>query len=477
MSQLGQSQEDPTEEVVGLDAMELLQRFKEIGAEGATQWGSNGMTLTQLKAVAGTIGVKQSQNKGDLVTAIDLKLHNQQKLQKIKGEAKKGGAACDTRGFRKDKNTVPRLLNLLFERPNELQQSGVLASRMQLQDKELNDKCPVFSIVANLFNNKDHRTGGLVARHEQLVEANIDPDAVPECGLITAKIVHELFRTVRLDYAKAHKNYQQSGQHNGYDFVQFCHGANRLDVLYMHLYLTTRGPRDLAQFCQEGHEFDGGVDSASMQHSHSETTSAGSAVRLLRGSQAALPLHSSSTSAAPLPLHSSSTASSRPYLQHHYSDDDDDESELSEPEASFSTARTAVARHEQKDVVKDHGGAVRSAQRGTKRGRDSVLKEVSSSMKAKATGIQLVSQSTAAVNTELLKKERLSYMNELDATLETLRKRDGFNEADPGEHYKIVRSALKVAQKQFMEVALPPRGVENSRSRSNHAQDEDEESE
>ena len=52
--------------------------------------------------------------------------------------------------YRKDKNTIPRLINILFEHPDAVARSHMLASRIQLQNKETYDKQQIF--VSNLWS-------------------------------------------------------------------------------------------------------------------------------------------------------------------------------------------------------------------------------------------------------------------------------------------------------------------------------------
>ena len=72
----------------------------------------------------------------------------------------------DITPYRKDKNTMPRLINILFEHPDAVARSHMLATRIQLQNKETYDKQKIFTESMLKFNDRQYNSGGLVTEHE-----------------------------------------------------------------------------------------------------------------------------------------------------------------------------------------------------------------------------------------------------------------------------------------------------------------------
>ena len=153
-----------------------------------------GCDLTTLKKIAEHLHIKQSMGKGDLVDAIFSKKENIAQLALINSKSVH-------HMFRKDKNTFPRILNIILSYPDALQRSGALASRMQLQDKTLNDNAPIFVESARLFNDPTHNSGGIVEQHEALVAAGINTEA-PHAGDITPNYIYILFKQMRNKFAE-----------------------------------------------------------------------------------------------------------------------------------------------------------------------------------------------------------------------------------------------------------------------------------
>jgi hypothetical protein len=85
-----------------------------------------GYNIEQLKAMATHINIPKSQPKASLIEAIKLKRQNQNRLEIVlrANDEEEGGS------FRKDKNTFPRLCNILMSMPDALARSAMLANRV-----------------------------------------------------------------------------------------------------------------------------------------------------------------------------------------------------------------------------------------------------------------------------------------------------------------------------------------------------------
>jgi hypothetical protein len=62
------------------------------------------------------------------------------------------GVAEDS--FRKSRNTMPRIINIILGYPNALLRSQLLADRLQLDSGETRSRHPAFTDCAEKFNNK-----------------------------------------------------------------------------------------------------------------------------------------------------------------------------------------------------------------------------------------------------------------------------------------------------------------------------------
>jgi len=89
---------------------------------------SGGLSLSAVKECAKHLCIPSSQSKNLLVKAIVEKVRRQQQLADIEraAEASRGTT------FRKDKNTIPRIINLLMQYPDALQRSFSLATRYDI---------------------------------------------------------------------------------------------------------------------------------------------------------------------------------------------------------------------------------------------------------------------------------------------------------------------------------------------------------
>ena len=218
----------------------------------------SGISLDDLKQIAVHLNLKKTDSKSNLITSIRTKVETKKKLAEI--IEKEEGT------FRKDKNTFFRLCNILMSFPDALQRSNLLATRTQLQNKEVNEKQPIFNDAVVLFNDSTHNSGGLVAEHEEFTSRRIDPEAVNNSGKITAAAAFRYFKDVRTSYAKAIVKYEQSGRHNKHDF--FTYTQYDVDVLYLFMWLEKLNNPELTAYCAEGCELPGGLDTGHTVSSH-----------------------------------------------------------------------------------------------------------------------------------------------------------------------------------------------------------------
>jgi len=91
--------------------------------------------------------------------------------------------------FRKDRNTIPRIINLAMQMPDALKQSHSLPSRQQLENKEgpIN-KREIWVSVADDFNDATVNSGGIIKERNLYSDADIDPEKPNTSGLLTSGI-------------------------------------------------------------------------------------------------------------------------------------------------------------------------------------------------------------------------------------------------------------------------------------------------
>ena len=89
----------------------------------------------KLKAMCKHVGISSAKPKGQLIDSIRSRIRNRAALVEVE------------KSFRKDKNTIPRLLNILFEYPESVISSFNIATRIDLQNDEV---CAW--LLSNFFN-------------------------------------------------------------------------------------------------------------------------------------------------------------------------------------------------------------------------------------------------------------------------------------------------------------------------------------
>ena len=130
-----------------------------------------------------------------------------------------------------NKNTFPRLCNILMTMPIALQRCNLLATRAQLQNRETGGGSPLFVDAAEMFNDASFNSGGLVSEHEEFRRRDMNPETI-HIGKITPYKAFKLWKSAVKAYAEAYKRFSRSGQSNGLDFYLFCN--NSMTALYLH---------------------------------------------------------------------------------------------------------------------------------------------------------------------------------------------------------------------------------------------------
>ena len=120
------------------------------------------------------VGPATTQNHATEDDEEDVALRNQLAIEEA-------ALAPGKKKFRKNKNTVARLLNILFTKATSLQREGLLANRMDLQFGELGQVGLIsnqawFIDCVKSFNDEDVNSGGLVTVRERYTSAEIDPE-------------------------------------------------------------------------------------------------------------------------------------------------------------------------------------------------------------------------------------------------------------------------------------------------------------
>lgn len=219
----------------------------------------SGVSLSMAKDMSAHLNLNKSHNKSELIDNIVAKKKRVIELSNIRTEDDDDDSDVDSKDFKSNFNTFPRLCNILLNCPDALIRSALLASKYTLQNKETNEKQPVFTHARNLFNDPTHDSGGTVSEHLALKKVNINTEKANP-GRISCKKIFKLFNKVLKEYAFIMNKYCQSGQHNEHDFWAYCQG--NVNALYLFLKLKKAGNSDLNSYCAEGAEIQGGLDTS-----------------------------------------------------------------------------------------------------------------------------------------------------------------------------------------------------------------------
>ena len=170
--------------------------------------------------------------------------------------------------------------------PDALLRSAALASRRDLQNRQVNENQDLFRDVAEEFNDWTSSSGGIVAPTDPIFEL-IETEEENRSGPITSAIVFAEWRDVVRLYSICVANWEASGKHNNHDFWRYC--KNNVDVYYLHHWLKKIGNPNVSSFCAEGTVLPFGVDSGAPPPAASTASSAPSnpapATRKRKGSE------------------------------------------------------------------------------------------------------------------------------------------------------------------------------------------------
>jgi hypothetical protein len=131
---------------------------------------SGGVNREFLVSVAASLNISGARRKTNdsLFESVITRIKNQAMLEQIETDEDSvdSEASQPTRKFRKDKNTLPRILNILMTNPDAILRTNLLANRRQLQSREVYSNQTIFIDCAERFNDPDDDDiGGLVAQH------------------------------------------------------------------------------------------------------------------------------------------------------------------------------------------------------------------------------------------------------------------------------------------------------------------------
>lgn len=155
--------------------------------------GSSSFKLSTLKQIAKNMQLISGLAKPEMIQS----LRNSAKTT----EVLKNSIASKRDGtYVSDKNTYPRLINLVLAFPDALQRSSALATRQDLQNKEVNATRTIWTDVAEQFMD-GHDSGGIMKTHEEFTRVGMDTEVISKNGIFTAKQGFDLFKSICRAYA------------------------------------------------------------------------------------------------------------------------------------------------------------------------------------------------------------------------------------------------------------------------------------
>ena len=216
-----------------------------------------GQNIDTLKKCARRLNIPTTQSKGSLVNAIQTKVMKRKELDQIEKEEE----ASRGTSFRKNKNTLPRLINFLMNYPDALQRSFCLASRTDLQNGQgPSHKRAIYEETMHSFNSPSN-SGGIIKDREEYRKAGINPEERNTSGLITQNLIVMLWKDLLKAFRVPMEKFESSGRHNGHDFANYCYGDT--NMLWLFDWLEKLGNVELTAFCAETSILPGGgVDTA-----------------------------------------------------------------------------------------------------------------------------------------------------------------------------------------------------------------------
>ena len=149
--------------------------------------GNSIYKLSTLKQIAKKMGLIVGLAKPDMIVTLRSAVLRASELRVIEASKYRDGT------YVIDKNTVPRLINLVLRYPDALQRSSALATRQELQNKEVNGSRLIWVTVAEEFMDGTD-SGGLVKVHEEFSRVDIDTERISANGTLTSKQAYDLFK-------------------------------------------------------------------------------------------------------------------------------------------------------------------------------------------------------------------------------------------------------------------------------------------
>ena len=221
----------------GISISEAIKLFEvmqsERGMEGIHH-KRNGMPLVTLKRIASYFGMKQSLPKQELVNGIALKIKNMKAIDGVINTQ-----STSVRIFRRDKNTVPRILNILTTYPEGLLRTRSRANWADLQNGSIYSRADVWANVADNFNDIDFNSGGLPSDHEILRQYEINPENINSSGDITGEHCYNFFWECQKKYSEANKKFTASATQFPRLLVVLCQPSRRFFIELIYLSFTT----------------------------------------------------------------------------------------------------------------------------------------------------------------------------------------------------------------------------------------------
>ena len=126
------------------------------------------VSLSMAKEMWSRLNLNKSHDKGKLIDNIIAKRKRVNELSVIHAADDEEDSDVESKDFKSNQNTFPRLCNIILNCPDAVVRSALLASRYSLQNKETNEKHPVFTEARNLLNNRSHDSGGSVSNHPEI---------------------------------------------------------------------------------------------------------------------------------------------------------------------------------------------------------------------------------------------------------------------------------------------------------------------
>lgn len=162
--------------------------------------GNSIFKLTTLKLIAKKMGLIVGIPKPEMIVALRNAVSKANELKVIELTKRDGTYVTD-------KNSIPRLVNLVLRYPDALQRSSALATRQDLQNKEVNGSRLIWVTVAEEFMNGTD-SGGVVKDHEEFSRVDINTEIISKNGMFTAKQAFDLFRMLCRAYARVKPRYE-----------------------------------------------------------------------------------------------------------------------------------------------------------------------------------------------------------------------------------------------------------------------------